>query len=92
MNDRDKTLTPEESRKLFVCDAFRWEAAQHGRGYQNNTDSRVYQALVDRPHHWHPEAKVLFTEPYADPRASSKSCNSLAEPCLSSHAWHRNTS
>lgn len=66
MNDRDKTLTPEESRKLFVCDAFRGEAAQHGRGYQHNTDSRVYQALVDRPHHWHPEAKVLFTEPYPD--------------------------
>ncbi len=66
MNNRDEPLTPEERRKLFVCDAFRRETSQHSRGHQNDTDARIDQALVDRPHHRYPKAKVLLAEPHAD--------------------------
>jgi len=66
MNNRDEPLTPEERRKLFVCDALCRETSQHCWGHQNDTDARIDQALVDSPHHRHPEAKVLLAEPYAD--------------------------
>src|SRR5437868_12811185 len=66
MNNRYKPLTPEECRKLFVCDAFCWKASQHSWGHQDDTDARIDQALVDGPHHRYPEAKILFAEPYAD--------------------------
>jgi len=66
MNNRHEPLTPEERRKLFVRNAFCWQTSQHGRGYQNDSDARIDQAFVNRPHHRHPKAKVLLAEPHAD--------------------------
>jgi len=66
VNNRDEPLAPEEGGKLFICDVFCRETSQHSRGHQNDTDARIDQALVDRPYHRYPEAKVLLAEPYAD--------------------------
>lgn len=67
MNDRNKPLAAEKSRKFFVCNTFCRKAPQHSRSHKNNSNTRIHQAFVDCSHHRHAEAKVLLAEPYSHP-------------------------
>jgi hypothetical protein len=73
----DEPLTPEERRKLFVCDAFCGEAPQHSRRNQNDSDSRIHQtSSIARIVHT-PRPGSFSLNQIRTPRASSRSCSSF---------------
>lgn len=63
MHDWNKALPPQQSRKLLVSNTFCRKPAEHCGRHQHDPDTRVHQALVNRPHHRHAKAKVFLAKP-----------------------------